>query len=235
MANLLIDTGTAEQAVPLLREALRWNPNLAEAHWELGYAYRHGGMLDESIAEARRARELDPGVKLTSSAINGYLYLGEYQAFLQSLPSTGGSAFVEFYRGFAQYHLNPNEQTAQTLDHAYQLDPSMLHTRVGKALAHHIRHNDLEGLALLRAAENQVAERQVQDPEAIYKVAQAYCELGDSTSAMRLFRRSVEDGFFPEQYFARDPLLANCRQAPEFQAIAQIARQRSAAFRKQFS
>ena len=191
-------------------------------------------MLDESIAEARRARELDPGVKLNSSAINGYLYLGEYQTFLQSLPP-GDSAFVEFYRGFAQYHLNPNEQTAETLDHAYQLDPSMLHTRVGKSLAYHIRHNDQEGLAMLRAAENQVAERQVQDPEAIYKVAQAYCELGDRSSTIRLFRRSVEDGFFPDQYFARDPLLANCRQDPGFEAIAQIARQRSAAFRKQFS
>ena len=43
MANLLSDTGKPEQAVPLLREALRLNPNLAEAHWELGYAYRHGG------------------------------------------------------------------------------------------------------------------------------------------------------------------------------------------------
>ena len=40
MANLLTDTGRVEQAVPLLREALRTNPNNAEIHWELGYAYR---------------------------------------------------------------------------------------------------------------------------------------------------------------------------------------------------
>jgi TolB-like protein len=33
MANMLTDTGRVEQAVPLLREALKANPNHAEAHW----------------------------------------------------------------------------------------------------------------------------------------------------------------------------------------------------------
>ena len=40
LANLLIDTGRVEEAVPLLREILRSNPNNAAVHWELGYAYR---------------------------------------------------------------------------------------------------------------------------------------------------------------------------------------------------
>ncbi len=44
MANLFTDTGRVEQAIPLLREALKTNPNHAEVHWELGYAYRFGGM-----------------------------------------------------------------------------------------------------------------------------------------------------------------------------------------------
>src|SRR5262249_9797686 len=51
MANMLIDTGRVEDSVPLLRDALRTNANHPEVHWELGYAYRFGGMLDESIAE----------------------------------------------------------------------------------------------------------------------------------------------------------------------------------------
>ena len=38
MANLFTDTGQVERAEPLLREALKTNPNHAEAHWELGYA-----------------------------------------------------------------------------------------------------------------------------------------------------------------------------------------------------
>jgi DNA-binding winged helix-turn-helix (wHTH) protein/TolB-like protein len=76
MANMFTDTGRVEKAVPLLREALKTNPNHAEIHWELGYAYRFGGMLSESVSESEQARRLDPGVKLNSSALNGYLYLG---------------------------------------------------------------------------------------------------------------------------------------------------------------
>ena len=73
MANLLTDMGKVERAVPLLRRALQANPNHAEVHWELGYAYRFAGMLKESAAKCERGRQLDPGVKLNSSALNAYL------------------------------------------------------------------------------------------------------------------------------------------------------------------
>src|SRR6202034_4119272 len=85
LANLLVDTGKVEQAVPLLRDALRTNGNSAAAHWELGYAYRFAGMLNESVAECERARQLGL-VKANGSVLNTYLYLGQYQKFLESLP-----------------------------------------------------------------------------------------------------------------------------------------------------
>ena len=234
MANLLTDTEKADQAVPLLREALRTNPNLAEAHWELGYAYRYGGMLTESVEECSRARELDPSVKLTSSAINAYLYLGDYDSFLRSLPPANDSAYIEFYRGFALYHMRQWENAAATLDHAYELDPAMLQTQVGKALSYHIRRDDRKGLELLNAAESKITQRAVGDPEAAYKLAQAYAELGDSVSALRIFRHCVENGFFPYAYFVNDPLMNNLRQQGDFQATLKEARQRSDGFRRMF-
>lgn len=234
MANLLTDTGKAQQAVPLLREALRTNPNLAEAHWELGYAYRYGGMLSESVEECKRARELDPSVKLTSSAINAYLYLGDYDSFLRSLPAANDSAYIEFYRGFALYHMHQWEKAAATLDHAYELDSAMLQTQVGKALSYHIRHDDENGLELLNAAENKITQRAVGDPEAAYKLAQAYAQLGDSPSALQIFRHSVENGFFPYAYFVNDPLMNYVRPQPDFQSALEAARERSDAFRSLF-
>jgi DNA-binding winged helix-turn-helix (wHTH) protein/TolB-like protein len=96
MANLLTDTGRVEQAVPLLRDALKANPNQAEVHWELGYAYRFAGMLVESVEQCERARALDPEVKLNTSAFNAYLYLGQYDRFLESLPKGGDVAFIVF-------------------------------------------------------------------------------------------------------------------------------------------
>jgi hypothetical protein len=87
---------------------------------------------------------------------------------------------------------------------------------------------------LLKAAEAKITQRAVGDPEAAYKLAQAYAELGDSTSALRIFHHSVENGFFPYAYFVNDPLMNNIRQQAEFQSTLQVARQRSDAFRQLF-
>jgi DNA-binding winged helix-turn-helix (wHTH) protein/TolB-like protein/Tfp pilus assembly protein PilF len=63
LANLLVDRGKVEQAVPLLRDALKTNPTHAAIHWELGYAYRFAGMLKESVAECERAPDRSAGSK----------------------------------------------------------------------------------------------------------------------------------------------------------------------------
>src|SRR5208282_115226 len=141
MANLLTDTGRVEQAVPMLRSVLQASPNNAEAHWELGYAYRFGGMLNESVAECEKARQNNPQVKINSAALNSYLYLGEYDRFLHSLP-TNDSIYILFYRGFGEYHVNNRDQAAKDFDRAFEMDPSLLPANVGKALSFSIKHDD---------------------------------------------------------------------------------------------
>ena len=233
LANLLIDTGKVEEAVPLLREALKTNPNHAEAHWELGYAYRFAGMLAESVVECERARQLDPLVKSNGSALNSYLYLGQYDKFLRSLPDLNDSAFVVFYRGFGEYYQKNWEQAAKDFDRAFMLDPS-LYTQIGKALSDSIAHRDSEGLEILRSLETKIEERGVGDPEAMYKIAQAYVALGDKASALRTLRLSIENGFFCYPYFTNDPLLNGLRSEPEFTALLNVAHLRHEAFKKSF-
>lgn len=98
------------------------------------YAYRFAGMLQESVAECEKARQNDPSVKIKSSALNAYLYLGEYDKFLQSLPAKD-SSYVIFYRGLAEYFLGHRESAAEKFDRAYRLDSSLMPARVGKALS----------------------------------------------------------------------------------------------------
>jgi tetratricopeptide (TPR) repeat protein len=234
MANLFTDTGRVERAVPLLREALKTNPNHAEVHWELGYAYRFAGMLKESVTECERARELDPSVKLNSSALNAYLYLGQYDKFLQSLPKTADVAFVVFYHGFGEYYKKEWEQAARDFDRAYELDPSLLQAQIGRALSDAIGHQNPKGLEILHQAEDKIQERGVGDPEAIYKIAQAYALLGDEVSALRVLRHSIENGFFSYPYFATDPLLESLRSETEFTRLMRVARQRHVAFKSLF-
>jgi len=234
LANFLTDTGRVEMAVPLLRESLKTNPHHAELHWELGYAYRFAGMLDESVAECEQARQLDPNVKLNSSALNAYLYLGQYDKFLQSLPANSDLPFHIFYRGFAEYHQKNFDKAITDFDRAYKSNPALLQAQVGKALSEGLSHHESQGLEILRAAENKVNARGVGDSEAIYKFAQAYAVLGDRVSALRMLKHSIDNGFFPYPYFMSDPLLNNIRSESQFSGLMGSARQRHESFKKSF-
>lgn len=233
LANLFTDTGHVEDAVPQLRAVLATNPEHAEAHWELSYAYRFAGLLPESIATGERARQLDAHVKLHSSAFNSYLYAGQYAKFLQSLPPDNEQAFILFYRGFGHFYLNQREQATSFFERAYALDPS-LYTQIGKALSHSLSGAPEQGLKLLRDTERKLQERGVIEAEGTYKVAQAFAVLGDRAAALRTLRRSIEGGFFCYPYFVNDPLLANLRQEAEFARLLAVAQQRHEAFRRKF-
>jgi len=233
MANLFTDTGRVEQAVPLLRSVLHDSPNNAEAHWELGYAYRFGGMLQESLAECEKARQNNPQVKINSSAMNSYLYLGEYEKFLQSLP-VNDSVYILFYHGFAEYYLNNHQQAAQEFDRAYEREPSLLPAMVGKALSFSIKHQNAEGVKFLKETERKIQESGVSDSEGLYKVAQAFAVLGDKISALHMLHHSIEGGFFCYPYFVRDPLLQSIRNEPEFQELMAQALQRHNQFKTAF-
>jgi tetratricopeptide (TPR) repeat protein len=217
-----------------MQKALEENRNSAEAHWELGYAYRFGGLLTESIAECERARQIAPAVKITSSALNTYLYTGNYDKFLASLPPNG-TAYLTFYRGFGEYYKRDTRHAMADFDRAYELDPGLLQAQVGAALAASIRHRNPEGLAILRDTETKIVDRGVADAEGIYKVCQASAVLGDTGSALRLFRLTVEGGFFCYPYFVSDPLIDNLRHDPGFPALLEKARQRHEAFKAKFS
>jgi DNA-binding winged helix-turn-helix (wHTH) protein/TolB-like protein len=232
MANMFTDTGRAEEAVPLLRQALATNPNHPEAHWELGYAYRFGGMLKESIAAGERARQIDPGVKLNSSAFNSYFYDGQYEKFLASLPPNSPPAFIVFYRGLGNYYLKNWDRAAADFEQAYRTEPKSLYPQIGQALRLHIAKQTAQGLELLQAIERQAETQKVTDAEAIYKVAQGFAELGDKAAALRLLRRSVEGGFFCHPYFANDPLLNNLRGEKEFAQLLELARRRHDEFKR---
>jgi DNA-binding winged helix-turn-helix (wHTH) protein/TolB-like protein/Tfp pilus assembly protein PilF len=231
----LTNTGRVEEAVPILRDVLQTNPNLAQAHWELAYVYRFGGMVKESIIEGERARQIDNEIKANNSVFNSYLYDGQYDKFIQSLPSGENSAFITFYRGFGHYYLNNRQQAQSYFNRAYELNPSLMPVQAGKALSYAIDNQPSQGLELLRLTEKMIVDSGVTDAEGIYKVAQAFAVLGDKKSALRLLRRSIEGGFFCYPYFTHDALLNNLRGEPEFTTLMETARLRHEEFTRRFS
>jgi DNA-binding winged helix-turn-helix (wHTH) protein/TolB-like protein len=233
LANFLIDTGQVEKAVPLLRDAEHDSPTNASVHWELGYAYRFAGMLQESLAECRYARQIDPQVKGNGALLNTLLYLGEYHDFLADLPTSSDSSFLTFYRGFGEYHQKRSELAARDFDRAWQLEQT-LYSQTGEAFSDAIAKRPSDGLALLHDLERKIKQQDVGDPEGTYKMAEAYAVLGDKESALRVLGYTIDHGFFSWPYFRSDPLLANIREEPHFALLMEVARRRHEAFRRQF-
>jgi DNA-binding winged helix-turn-helix (wHTH) protein/TolB-like protein/Flp pilus assembly protein TadD len=229
MAKLFTETNRVEQAAPLLRELIEKNPNNAAARWELSYAYRYGGMLKESIEEGERALEIDSNLK--SHVFNSYLYAGQYDKFVASLPARE-DAYEIFYRGFGQYYLKDHLRAAAAFDRAYELNPKSIISQIGRGLRLSIAGNAAESKEVLRAAEAEVEKGGVGDGEITYKIAQGYASLGERGAALRALSRSVEQGFFCHPYFASDPLLASLRDEPEFAAILEKARIRHEDYRR---
>jgi len=233
MANMFTDTNRVTEAVPLLREVLKLNPNYALAHWELGYAYRFTGMLDQSITECERARAIDPQVKLHSSALNSYLYAGQYDKFLRSLPPDENAAFILFYRGLARLYLKDEKGAATDFDRAFQLDPS-LYTEIGRAFSLALGGESRKGLDLLKGTEAKMDARGVTDAEAMYKIAQAYAITGDKSSAIRMLSRSINAGFFCYPFIKDDPLIENLRHEAEYATLLDSARKSQEDFKNRF-
>ncbi|MDQ3817596.1 MAG: FlgO family outer membrane protein [Acidobacteriota bacterium] len=229
LANFLTENNRVEEAVPLLRKVIEDNPNHPFAHWELSYAYRYAGMLQESILEGEQALRLYPN--LTGQLFNSYFYVGQYEKFLDSLPPRD-NAYTLFYRGLGYYYMKDTARATVNFDRAYELDPSPIVSQLGRAFRLSIAGKNLEGLELLRASEQKMETGGAVDGEICYKLAQGYAVLGDNASALRLLRRSIESGFFCYPYFISDPLIDNLRSEPEYTAIMEQARERHEEFKR---
>jgi len=142
--------------------------------------------------------------------------------------------FHLFYRGFGEYYKKQYEQAVTDFDRSFEMNPALLQAEVGKALRDGVAHDQSKGIAILRTAETKIQERGVGDSEAIYKLAQAYAVLGDTTSALRLLKHSIDNGFFPYPYFVSDPLLDRLQGESQFADLLKSAQQRHEAFRKTF-
>ena len=60
LGTALVETGDPGGAIPVLREAIRINPDFAYGHHSLGIAYAEMGAFDEAIGEYREALRLTP-------------------------------------------------------------------------------------------------------------------------------------------------------------------------------
>lgn len=228
--QMIDNEGRGEEAIPVLRGIIQTNDNIANAHWFLSQAYRYGGALDESIAEGRRAIEIDPDV-MSDTTFNSLFYAGLFEEFLSSMAHKPDGARNCFYRGLADLYLNDRDSAVQQFDRSYEIDRTYPHAIIGQAMKAALNGEFASGTRSLRQLER---DRSLTDGEMLYKLAQAHALLGNKEDALRLLRRTVEQNFFCYPYFADDVLLDGVRGEPGFDEFLSSAKERHEKFRQTF-
>lgn len=201
------------------RRAIELNPNYATAHsW---YSLYLGAMArnSESLAEAQRARELDPlspsvGIRLAGA----YRATGQYDQALEEAEKT-----LELDPGFSSAHearariFESMGKMSDALDeYRKAFDLSQNATRL-TALAHRYalsgQHD--QAVELLQKLQS----RPKQDYVSPYELASVYTALGDKDRALSLLEQAFRERDSRMPFLAVDNWMAPLFPEPRFQAL----------------
>jgi Flp pilus assembly protein TadD len=125
---LCIQAQRPGEAVSLIEKALAVSPKDAQAHANLGIAYRNINQLDAAATHFRESLKLDPGKVGPCNNLGGvYMVLGHFHeaatCFKQALSIQPGLADVHFNLGNALVQLHQYDEAIQNLQHCLRLRP----------------------------------------------------------------------------------------------------------------
>jgi tetratricopeptide (TPR) repeat protein len=203
-----------EGAVRELKRAVALNPNLDEAHHQLGMIYLHIGLLDQAVAEFQEALALNP-VPTNNNPLRrigiALIYRGQYEeglkTFLQ-VPAESNSSLWHYQVAWALLYLGRNEE-ARTLIEQYLL--AHPEDRGGVVTSTRAIWFAKAGDAHRAEADIRTAVEKgkgfIHFHHTAYNIASAYALLGQAGPAHHWLRVAAETGWPCYPYFANDPNL----------------------------
>ena len=145
----LVTRGAAQQAVPLIEEAIRQSPDKALFHVHLGVAYYSQKQTERAVAEYNKALQLEPK---NADALNnlGVVYLDQGNAnealkwFNAALDAAPGHADAHTDRGLVYLSAGRLDDAIQDFRAAVATDPTRAeaHNDLGVALGRSGRPNE---------------------------------------------------------------------------------------------
>ena len=226
------DRGNQREALSLLVQARRTQPNNPILLTGLAYAARGAGLLPL----ARRAMDLRDGLAFSEYLPQAVditcLYTGEIPRFEASLQDRPGhlrntTGVLAFYRGYLALVLGDRTRAhteftaARQVPHGY---PNIL--RLAEVFDLILDGRDVEAWRVLRAFDQERTGMREPDGEFTIRLAEAYALLGDRDSAMEMATRAFARGFGCTAWYERSPLLAPLRDLPRWEALLQHLRER---------
>jgi TolB-like protein len=218
-----------EEAVADLRHAVRLNPS-SGAHRMLGVIYGHCGLLDEGLAEAQKAKALDPlGATPLLSLAYISLWKGEYNQALQlwpKIPRDGMPFLVGSHHAWTLFALHHTNEARARLDQYLQDLPA---DSTGELAG-------MRAVLLAAAGDAAGAEAQLQSAmkketrygefhHTAYFIASAYALMNRPKEALAWVEKTADTGFPCYPLFVKDPNLDSLRGNAEFVSFLEAQRQ----------
>jgi serine/threonine protein kinase/tetratricopeptide (TPR) repeat protein len=209
-AEVQIEGEQTVESLQRLASRVNTRPNDPELHAALAKALRYCGLLQESVAEFLKVRELDPN--MPTGLPHTWFLLGEYERSHAAIQKD------IFYLEPLTLAMTGREEEAMR-----QLRETLLGNRDRQYRAYHeALLGTLEGNRETALAALDTVVSHNRDPEAIFYMTRSYAHLGERDRALDLLER-LSRSFFPVTAFERDAWLDPLRDSPRFAAVLRRA------------
>jgi len=206
------------------RRALELNPNLDDAHHQLGVLYLHVGLLDKAVVELEQTLALDPGNRFAEHRIGVALVdQGRYEEGLRALravPASFNPALWYYHVTWALLYLGRDDEASRLIDEyllKYPEDRGGVVTSIRAILR--AKRRDAKGAEHDIRVAQMLGAGYVHFHHTEYNIASTYALLHQPRAAVQWLRRAADDGWPCYPYFARDPNLDPIRNDPQFIAL----------------
>ncbi len=233
MNHMLIVSNQVEKAYELFKDA-GWDDPDAINH--KNYGLRYAGFLNLASQQLERILQLDPfyfSEKPINQAPNTLLYQNRLTEYLDLLAEPGNS-YHDYYRGMSLMLMDKKLEATKILQGVIERTPTDLFGRLSQALLFIIELDNSEAIDVIDAIVQQRNEKKLADGEMTYKLVQLYALANANELALKNLKITVDQGFFPMNYFLNDPALKTIQNTEQFSAIVQQATLRHEAFAERF-
>jgi hypothetical protein len=145
-----------------------------------------------------------------------------------------GSTYHDYYRSLSLLMSGDAVEARQILQGVIDRKSTDLFGKLSQALFSIVEGNNDDALMVVNEIVKLRIEKLHTDGEMTYKLVQLYALADAPELALKYLQVSVDQGFFPMNYFLNDPALQSIRQSAEFKAILKQATKRHESFAKMF-
>jgi tetratricopeptide (TPR) repeat protein len=230
LSTLYTEINKKFEAINLAERILKINPNSAMAHFNLGYAFRYVGMLEESELEYNIALALDPGNPRFRSAGFTYESLGKYEKSLKAFDLDRGSSLTLFKSGDIMFSTNRIKESVTYYDALLKQETSGAFHYLALAMKFIVDENYVDAFKAMQKYE---IENPL-DGEMWFSIARRYGLMGDEKNCARTLERAIEMGYYNYPSILTDIYFNNIRNGENFNRVMLKAKVKHEDFKQKY-